>query len=284
MTGGAIYVDDSGNPGAETGTDFLPSSRRSWTAVIIPGSIAQSVARAMDILLDGVLGDFGAREVHFTEIYSGKRVWKDVEWADRAKLFDLTASIMSTYALPVVHQTISAATLLDHPEIGAEIRARTLPDWNMKDDKHVGLLMLCSQVSRFCRTMRSASVADFGEPMPMFADEGLSGPGVARTLPNWGEAIEGPEVRFVSSEEMRGIQLADFAAFTVMRAQWLVAQRIARGSLKPSDATILKAVGKLNIVNLPSVRVSAADLDRATYERWIGDDRLAKGLEARLPK
>lgn len=60
LTRGAIYVDDSGNPGLDSGSDFVPSSRKSWTAVIVPSVIAGTVKAAMDIFLTGVRNEFGA--------------------------------------------------------------------------------------------------------------------------------------------------------------------------------------------------------------------------------
>lgn len=57
MATGAIYVDDSGNPGAESGSAFLPDTRKSWTAVVVPPEVAADVDHALQIFLDGVRAD-----------------------------------------------------------------------------------------------------------------------------------------------------------------------------------------------------------------------------------
>ena len=113
MGAGAVYVDDSGNPGQETGSDFLPSSRKSWTGVIVPSAVAADVMTAMDMFLTGVRGDFGAEELHFTDVFSGKGPWRGVPVGQRIEIFDLMSGLMSSFALPVIHVTTSAETLLE---------------------------------------------------------------------------------------------------------------------------------------------------------------------------
>ena len=49
MVNGSINIDDAGNPGADSGSEFLSPSRKSWTAVIIPESVASLVSKAMSI-------------------------------------------------------------------------------------------------------------------------------------------------------------------------------------------------------------------------------------------
>ena len=61
MASGCIYIDDAGNPGTESGSDYLSSSRKSWTAVIVPASIANAVEMSMALFLKGVNNEFDRR-------------------------------------------------------------------------------------------------------------------------------------------------------------------------------------------------------------------------------
>jgi hypothetical protein len=72
------------------GSDFLSPSRKSWTAVIVPSSVADDVANALNIFVGGVKGEFGASELHFIDIYSGRGKWKDVAVGKRIEIFGLT--------------------------------------------------------------------------------------------------------------------------------------------------------------------------------------------------
>ncbi|MDR6670197.1 DUF3800 domain-containing protein [Rhizobium sp. 1399] len=277
MAEGAIYVDDSGNPGAESGSEFLPSARKSWTAVIVPSVVADRVEKGMRIFLDGVRGDFGVDELHFTEIYSGKKRWASVSVDRRAEIFNLMARVMAAVSLPIVHQSVSEFTMLDHPERAFPAQSG---DWNLKNLSHVGLLMLCSQTSQHIRTMRARSPNDFDLPFPLYVDQGILGAGRDRELPNWQDVIEGPTARFRDSADLPGLQLADFAAFVINRSQWIAATRKA-GPIDKAEEVILRAGSGVNILNLPFHRVVPDKFGRESYEEALSADRVAKGLTPR---
>lgn len=283
LIGGAIYVDDSGNPGADSGSDFLPSSRKSWTAVIVPSTIAGPVQTAMDIFLAGVRDEFGAEELHFTEIYSGNGPWKSIDADRRAKIIDIMAALMSYFSFPIVHQTVSDDTLRDHVNLLQSLKGQRAGEWALSDISHFGLLMLCSQVSRHIRSMKDSGPQDFDLPFPLYVDEGIMADGGERTLPNWGDVIEGPKARFRNSSDVVGIQLADFAAFVINRSQWAVVKRKARTPLSRPDDIILRAAAGLNILNIPAFQISLTDLGKEPYEDWLSADRIAKGLPPRPP-
>lgn len=274
MTRGAIYVDDSGNPGAESGSDFLPSARKSWTAVIVPSVIADKVEEGMGIFLDGVRGEFGVDELHFTEIFSKKGAWASVSVERRAEIVNLMARVMEALGLPIVHQSVSEFTILDHPKWAPPAQAG---DWNLKDLSHLGLLLLCSQTSQHIRAMRDESPADFDLPFPLYVDQRILDAGRERRLPNWQDVIEGPTARFRNSADLPGLQLADFAAFVINRTQWIAATR-KPGPVSKAEEAILRAGAGLNILNLPFHQVVPDKFGRKSYEEVLSADRVTKGL------
>lgn len=274
---GAIYVDDSGNPGARSGSDFLPSSRKAWTAVIVPTTVASEVQEGMEIFLNAVRGEFGVNELHFTEIYSKKGLWKDVSAEERAKVIGIMSEMINAFDLPIVHQSVSDFTRTDHPKIARPFQT---VEWNTEDISHFGFLVLCSEVSVHLRELRDYSSKDFNLPFPLFADEGILKAGRSRALPNWGDVIDGPEVRFRNSADIAGLQLADFAAFIINRTQWIAATR-SPGPLTPAEEVILRASGTLNILNLTPQVTPVEDFGRESYEKMLSADRVAKGLAAR---
>ncbi|WP_245270331.1 DUF3800 domain-containing protein [Mesorhizobium ciceri] len=284
MTGGAIYVDDSGNPGAESGSVFLPSSRKSWTAVVVPSVISRTVQTAMEIFfLAGVRDEFGAEELHFTEIYSGAGPWRSVNVDRRAKMIAIMANLMDRYGLPIVHQTVSEHTLLDHADFRRSLEGQRAGDWNLKDISHFGLLLLCSQVSKHIRTMKCDSPQDFELPFPLYVDEGIMSEGGERKLPKWSDVIKGPTVCFCRSTDVPGIQLADFASFIITRSQWIAVKRNPGPTFSRADELILRAAAGLNILNLPARWTTPGELGRENFEDWLSADRVAKALPPRPP-
>jgi hypothetical protein len=157
MAQGSINIDDAGNPGVESGSEFLSKTRKSWTAVIIPSSIARDISTVMNTFLAGVSGEFNAAELHFTDIYSGRGVWNGVEITKRIEVFELMTGIMESFALPVIHQTASAETLNDHHQTLSQLQRAPGAWWDIKNIDHFGFLLLCSNVSKYLQITRKVS-------------------------------------------------------------------------------------------------------------------------------
>ncbi|MGM0743177.1 MAG: DUF3800 domain-containing protein [Pseudomonadota bacterium] len=273
-----IYVDDSGNPGVDSGSMHLSKTRKSWTAVIVPPSAAKDCSFVMDTFLQGIADDYGANELHFTEIFSGRGVWEKVKIEDRIQIFRQMSSILSKRVpLPIVHVTTSQETLNDHAETVGRFRADPKQFWNMSVP-HIGFLRMCIEVADYVREMREDGHPDFKNPLPVFADEGLAVAGVSIRLPNWEDVIAGPLVNFAASQDVAGIQIADFAAFTIARTQWTVAQRKLGTPVSRSDEEFLTYGSGLNVVNLPKMAVAKSNLSKDSHEFILERDRVSKGL------
>ena len=277
-----IYVDDSGNPGADSGSVHLSETRKSWTAVIVPHSAAADCSFVMETFLRGVSGDYGANELHFTEIFSGRGVWKKVKLEDRIQIFRLMSSFLTNIPLPIVHVTTSQETLNDHAEIVSRYRADPNLFWDISIPRF-GFLRMCFVVADYVREMREVDYPDFQNPLPMFADEGLAVAGACVPLPNLGDVVAGPSVTFASSQDLAGIQIADFAAFTISRTQWILVKRKLGTPVSRSDEEFLSYGSGLNFVNLPKITFAKTNLSKDSYEFILERDRISKGL-ARKPK
>lgn len=284
MVRGGIYIDDSGNPGVESGSDFLSSTRKSWTAVIVPSSMEQEITDVIGVFLKGIHDDYGAKELHFTEIYSGRGIWKDVPLAKRIEIFDLMQLVLDKMALPIIHQTASEETFADLPEYWSKLRKNKDAWWNIKDVSHVGFLMLCSQLAKHLRQLHADGPQDFNLPMPLFVDEGLARAGANVDLPNWEDVIKGPIAQFCKSHEVPGIQLADFAAFAISRTQWVMVKQRLGVPVKEGDLKILETTSNLNVLNLPRMVMDKNNISKEAYEFGLMRDRQAKGLSNRPKK
>jgi hypothetical protein len=272
-----IYIDDAGTPGVESKSEFLPEDRRSFCAVIVPEAVVNDLSIALDIFYRGIQQDFGVRELHFTDIYSGRGPWKGVDVVRRKEIFDLMLMIMEKFCLPVIYQTSSES--FETSQISA-YKTKDGVWWNFSNTAHQALLWLCFVTSCEIREYRDEpdSSPDFQHPFEATIDEGLMKAGSEVELPNWGDIFLNKKLRFASSDACPGIQLADFAAFCIARAQWLAGRQDPGSLLNSADRHILEISGKLNLWNLPTVNINPENFSRDAYEWTLKRYRKEIGL------
>jgi hypothetical protein len=89
-------------------------------------------------------------------------------------------------------------------------------------------------------------------------------------------------LEFRRSHDEVCLQLADFAAFSIARTQWL----LSTSKRKPRDEAFLRAVAAehLEIVNLAKMPVDLDSFTAADYADALMVDRLLKGLPDAPPR
>ena len=60
-------------------------------------SIKNIKCTAMTIFIEGVKSEYGAKELHFTDIYSGRGIWKDVKLEGEIEIFDLMNLVLKSF-------------------------------------------------------------------------------------------------------------------------------------------------------------------------------------------
>lgn len=121
---GVVAVDDSGTPGITPKSLSLHADRKTWAAVIVPPAAVSKLRHGLEIFIEGVRGEYGVDELHFTDIYNGRRAFRDIEIEKRYEIIDLMANVFGAFRLPIFIQTCS-------PEDLAEIRAE-MANWPAK--------------------------------------------------------------------------------------------------------------------------------------------------------
>ena len=278
LISGGYYIDDAGTPGAESESAFLDETRKSWCAVIVPERAAEPLSRGVGIFLRGVEQDYGASELHFADVYGGRGNWRIVSVAKRIEVFDLMAMIFERFNLPVIFQTASQSMYSDHAEFFSRVMAKPGEFWNVNSIPHFGLLLTCFEISENFEYLKKEYPSDFPRPLPAYVDEGLAKAGAEVKLPNWEHAIESRKLMFQSSINSPGLQLADFAAFSISRSQWISAKQKKGVPIRDADRHIMNISAKLNVFNLPRVAIDPDSFSREDYERFLRWDRAAKGL------
>ena len=273
-----IYIDDGGTPGAKSKSVFLPADRKSYCAVIIPEAVYPEVLYGMTILLNGISNDYGADEIHCTDIYSNRGPWNKVSIASRIEIFDFLTSFFINFQLPVVFNTRSHHIYGDHPKVKSW-KTKSNDWWDFQKIEHLALLALCSDTHKNLREFAQISPNDFSKPFPTFIDEGLVKANSKITLPNWGESFLDMTITSVKSKDCFGIQLADFAAFCISRTQWIMAKTDPNSQMSDADIHICSISGKLNSWNAGKIAVNPKTFSRDDYESIMKRDRREKGLK-----
>jgi hypothetical protein len=266
-----VYIDDSGTPGTKAPSRVLHLNRKTWAAVVVPAASVEHVDYALGLFLTGLNQDYGAKELHFAEIYGGRGDFETVSLADRYRLIELTVQLFVSLDLPIFTQTLS-------PEYASELRRRGLPAegsvgfLKLSNHEHLALLLLLMQVRGFIQE----NVKHFPKPIGVFVDEGIAKAGATMHIKKWSDIFEDGAIQYVRSHETKYIQLADFAAFVIARSQWLAAQ----GNLKERDTAFLNLVAPLGkcLMNVPMQEFELSEIGPEAYERMIVEDRRSKGL------
>lgn len=223
------------------------------------------------MFIDGVRGDYGVDELHFTDIYNGRGPFKGVAIERRYELFDLMAELFRAFEPAIFIQTCS-------PESLAEIRTQmedwpaSLPWFRLDNHEHVAFLFLLCRVRMFIREQHRI----LPRPVPLVIDEGLLKAGAKLSMPGWSDLFAGGCATFEKSRENCFLQLADFAAFSIARTQWIASAGIS----KHRDREFLKIVSpeRLWVVNLPGGAITPDETSAMQYERVLQADRALKGL------
>jgi len=73
------FIDDTGSPGlTDTPPNYLPG-RKSWVAVIVPPHQMPEVLEQFSGALHALKESTGATEFHFTDIYSCRKEFKNID-------------------------------------------------------------------------------------------------------------------------------------------------------------------------------------------------------------
>ena len=245
-----IFIDDTGSPGIQGAPENFHPERKTWVAVIIPPSQIGEVMEQMPQALDELYNIVGAKEFHFTDIYSGTKQFKDVDLQLRLSLFEFMAHIFSVYNFPIIVQTFDPETL-------ADIRSRSkgqipdsIPPFDLTQCNDSALFFLLLRVK--CYMQETTTFPNI--KARVFIDEGFKKNGSAIPTPTCADAFADGQIYFAQSSSISPIQLADFAAFSLNRVQ-LIGGREQRNSLDSRLLEILSSI-VFNYVNIEQKEVS----------------------------
>jgi hypothetical protein len=240
-----VLIDDTGSPGDKNTPGNLHPQRKSWVSVVLTPRQSWEVSNQLPQALDYLRSETGASEFHFTDIYSGRKAFEHIALDLRLSLFRFMAFIFTTYKFPIIVQT------LDPDNAMYQDMRDTFPNdigpFKSSKPGDVALLMLLIRTKWFLKEqgVTPATAAR------VFIDEGFMKHGRAFSLKTFAEVFDQGLLCFANSHSVPHIQLADFAAFSLNRTQWL----IGKEKLTPLDREFIGILSPItwNFVNIKPI-------------------------------
>jgi hypothetical protein len=243
-----VFIDDTGSPGLACGSEGPHPERKSWVAVVIPRTQLPQVWQQFPAALRELRTQLPVTELHFADIYMGRREFKHVPWDLRMSLFKFMAYLFATYRFSIIVQTLD-------PSLVPEWRAfLTFPEslrlFDFTDHSQLALFILLVRVKLFL----TQSFSESERPARVFVDEGFKKQGRGLVIETLAPEIADGLVCFGRSDAILPLQLADFAAFCMNRVQLL----LFKPRLSHRDREFLEIASTFaeNYQNLERIRVA----------------------------
>lgn len=264
-----VFIDDTGTPGQTSSSRHLHSDRKSWVAVLLTPEQMHEVYKEMPMAIKEFKKQFGVGEFHFTDIYSGKKAFKGIDLNLRLSIFKFMAYIFSQYRFPIIIQTVNPDNISEHQHKLAQI---TINEFNPMKPADFALLLLLNYICKYL----SDNMTVFTKLAYFFVDEGFRKADVSVTIPILNNVAVDSSMHFAESSNIFPLQLADFAAFSINRIQWILAKK-HRTSLDDRLLHILQGAD-FQVINLPKVEIDISSWSYEDYNAFIENDRKNKGL------
>lgn len=221
-----VFIDDTGSPGLATPSPRLHPNRKTWVAVVIPPSQMAEVLTQIPKAVEELYNITGATEFHFTDIYQGRKEFKDIDLNIRLGIFEFMASIFQKYHFPVFVQTLDPDLLITIKEKAPFSEIASLFNFSKTEDAALWFLLI--RLKQFL--LEESGIAR------IFVDEGYKKAGIAIHLPTFHSVFSEGLICFARSSSILPLQLADFAAFVLNREQLLLSKQ----NLNDLDISLLK--------------------------------------------
>lgn len=212
----SIYIDDTGT--AQTRSTFVydTAKSKSWCAVMLNHDQYQEAVRFMTLELEELKSVFDLNEFHFTDIFSGKKAYRD-----QSVPFDVRMDIFKEFALfskrnqfPVFFQSFGKDSY-SQSKLKRTILTK-IDGFDLNSYEDMGLFILLMQVKRYL-----SSHPEYSAPYKIIIDEGRRPNGAVQPCAIFDNLLEQNQILYKSSVSENLLQIADFVAFTLNRCNWL---------------------------------------------------------------
>lgn len=232
----SVFIDDTGPAGNPSPNWSLPRDRRSYVAAVLPPHAGITVSHRLSEMLLALQQQIGVVEFHFTDMLNGKGRYRELDLTTRLGYFDAVASLVDELQLTFIVQSLGiedARQWLEALDLNYKPLERA---FHLTKPSDLALFILILLVSRYLDQHMSAE-----ERAAVIVDEGWKKKGTAVWLGPLEHQFLHGLIFSASSSAAIGLQLADFGAFMLNRAQYV----LGKAQLSELDKKILDIWSRL---------------------------------------
>lgn len=263
-----IYIDDSGSPGQAIANKFIAPDTKVWVAVILSLEDKKYIYDKFESIMKKIQQELQFSEFHFTEIYSGKNTFKNVDPKLRLKIFELFVQLYNDIRPYVVVNSAGIGTLKNSGFSESYTHKKENGfDFSKPSDYALNTMLLIIN-EYFAENYKEDSIK-----VEITIDEGRQKANTTQILNNFAGVCK--ELKYKSSTDVYGLQFVDFIAFSINRIQNNISKERSN-----FDNDFMKIIGKLKLnSNLKAISVSDLNrLNKDFIESFL-DDEKTEGIE-----
>lgn len=260
-----IYIDDTGNAQHRSNFKYDTSMSASWCAILLNEKQHLSALNFMSRELKELYKQLELDEFHFTDIFSGKGIYRNVE--NRLDFFKEFSAFSSLEQYVVLFQSFAED---DYERLKIKKTQATIDGFKLYNYSDFALYNLLLQIYSFLYIN-----SGYTAPCRIIIDEGRCKNNSYQDCSILGSLLENGKILYKSSKEEPLLQLADFTAYTLNRCRWLD----MKDSLTEYDKKFLKIASFANF-NVPFSKKYELNIDcnrRQIYEKFL-DEAYKKSL------
>lgn len=214
MTG--IYIDDTGTPGMKSKSKYDATDKKTWIALILTPEQRKEAYTQMADCIDEIKSLFNATEFHFTDIYSGKREFENVELSSRLGIFQAFAEIFRQMQYPMLIQTFTSDDMLRSRIVVSDKKLKA-DNFKLSDPSDFALFFLLFRIKKYLQENKQIPL-----PVEIIIDEGRQKKNTTQKCELLKGYLHNDTLVYKSSSEDYLLQLIDFVAFSINKVRWIM--------------------------------------------------------------
>ncbi|MBN1042900.1 hypothetical protein DVW07_12650 [Clostridium botulinum] len=263
-----VFIDDSGSPGQPPANKFIAPDTKIWAAVILNSKDNEYIDDKIEFAIKKFQQKLPFSEFHFTDIYSGRNDFKDVDPKIRLEIFELFVKLYNSIKPYVVVIGAGKGTLKNTGFSESYIHTKENGfNFSNPSDYSLNTVLLITN-EYFAENYKDDNIE-----VEITIDEGRQKSNTVQTLKDFVGSCK--EVNYKSSIDVYGLQFIDFIAFSINRIQ-----NNCSKNRSDFDNDFMRIIGNLQLnSNLKTISVSDLDeLNKEAVESFCGVQETA-GIE-----
>lgn len=252
-----IIVDDTGTAGATSNSKHISPDTKTWVGVLLESNVAGALEQNINEALQLLREKLDITEFHFTEIYSGKKQFRNISSEDRLEIFEFFSQLYNLYT-PMVFVSSTNNKTIVNSNLPSVIRKLKLSGFDPNKNDDFSLLLLVLKCTEFMDREDMKHL----RPVTLYIDEGKQKKDTVQIVSDSVAANTISKIHYKSSNDFILLQFADFIAFSLNRIQ----TNLTKEKMSHFDLEFMKIIGLLEWRgDFEKIKATEIDNFKSTY-------------------